>query len=106
MLVLQYVEQEEKVQGTKWGGLLPIPSFVLQHGRWCHDSKGCARPTGVPVSMRERRAHDKRHSHDRRCARVRVAKRDCRDKPSRVLYHDRRFYVATEIAHLIRDQSF
>ena len=54
MLVLQYVEQTEKVQMIKWGGLLPVSSFGLRHcsdvairRAWCARQEERAR-AGVP----------------------------------------------------------
>ena len=63
MLVLQYVEQKERVQGIKWGGLLPISSFGSQHcsgvvtGRACHaQQSACAHDRGPARTTKDLRA--------------------------------------------------
>ena len=38
------------MQGTKWGGLLPISNFGSRHSRWCHDRNGVGSAIGTPVS--------------------------------------------------------
>ena len=80
MLVLQYVEQEEKVHGTKWGGLFPISSFGSRHYRWCHDRKGMACAIGTPV-----RTIGCMRSRQRMCTRATLC-----------WAHNKKGYVATE----------
>ena len=36
------------MQGTKWGGLLPISSFGSRHCKWCRNRKSVVFATGVP----------------------------------------------------------
>ena len=49
------------MQGTKWGGLLPISSFGLRHRRWCHDRNGVGSATGELVRTIDR-LHARRHA--------------------------------------------
>ena len=94
--ILEYVEKKNKVQGIKWGGLLPISIFVSRHCssvatrrvRCARQARLCARP--------------------RTCERVRadVPREACRDIPPWVLYRDREFSVAIELAHPVSRQGF
>ena len=79
MLILVCVEQKEKVQGVKWGGLLPISSFVSRH---------CS---GVSTGGARRAPWACLRIRPRTCTRARwaVPREACRDRPLLVLCRER-----------------
>ena len=52
MLILECVEKK-MVQEIKWGGLLPISSFVSRHSIGVMTKRGAARTTGAPLRTTE-----------------------------------------------------
>ena len=79
MLILVCVEQKEKVQGVKWGGLLPISNFV---SRYCSGiaTGGARRALWAHLRVRLRTCTSARGGMPRKA---------CRDRPLWVLCRDR-----------------
>ena len=82
MLVLQYVEQKEKVQVIKWGGLLPILSFGSRHCSGVLTGRAW-------YERQEERTH------------ASVTRKACSNRLPLALYRDRGLFVTTEMAHSV-----